>query len=322
LVDDVFQAFYTNEVSWVWLGYDGPPMPDGYPNLSEGRSKTKDPETTPEGLSPYQFGKPLRILVCLKQVPDKDSHYTIDDSGYEINEKNLTFEINESDLYALEEALRLKANVGGEVVVLSLGEGRVVRSLKDGLARGADRAIHVNDPVFRNIDAFVTAKAIAASIRNEEFDIVLTGVESGDFGYGQTGIILAQLLGWPYATIVVSVDIGEDLRSARVKRELESNAFEWVDVPLPAVLTIQTGINEPRYVGLKGILQARKKEIRTLSARELGLRSSELGRQGSKIDNIRLFFPEKKKNTVMLEGSTNEVAKALIEKLHNDANVL
>jgi electron transfer flavoprotein beta subunit len=199
---------------------------------------------------------------------------------------------------------------------------RVLKSLKEGLARGSDRAIHVNDEDFRNIDAFVTAKAIAATISNEEYDIVLTGVESGDLAYGQTGTILAQLMGWPHATIVVKVDIGEDLRSVRVKRELEGNAFEWVEVPLPAVLTIQTGINEPRYIDLKGIVQARKKEIRSLSAREIGLRSNDLGKQGSKIDNIRFCIPEKKKNIVMLEGSANEVAKVLIERLHKDSKVL
>ncbi len=262
------------------------------------------------------------IIVCIKPVYDLKNPLPFTEQR-ELDEKKLTrFVMDPQDESALEEALRLRTRVGGEVVVLSLGEERVLTTLKEGLARGADRAIHVKDPSFRDIDAFVTAKAIAASIRNEEFDIVLTGIESGDLSYGQTGVILAELLGWPYATMVVSVDTGEGQRSARVKRELESNAFEWVEVPLPAVLTIQTGINQPRYIDLKGILQARKKEIRALSAKELGLRSNELGRQGSRIDNMRLLIPEKKKNTVMLEGSVSEVAKALIEGLHKDAKVL
>jgi electron transfer flavoprotein beta subunit len=321
LVDDVFRAFYTNAVSWVWLGYDGPPMPDGYPGLSERRPITNESETTTFDPSLQQSDDERRILVCLKQVPSKDSHYEIDDSGYGINQENLTYETNENDLYALEEALRLKRKFGGEVTILSCGENRVLTSLKEGLAKGADRAVHINNGGFQDGDAFVTAKAIAAAIYNEKFDLVLTGVESGDLAYGQTGILLAHLLNRPYVTIAVNVDIGEDWKNAIVKRELENNAIERVEVSLPAVLSVQTSTTKIGYTDLKGILQARKKEIRTLSTEELGLKSSDFGKQGSRIDNMKLFIPEKKKNMVMLEGSANEIAKALIERLHKHAKV-
>jgi len=322
LVNDVLRAFYTSEVSWVWLGYDGPPMPEGYPNLLERRPITDDSETAAFDSMPEQLKQRRRILICLKQVPSKDSQYTIDNSGYGINEEDLTYEINESDLYALEEALRLKRKIGGEVTVLSLGENRVLKSIKEGLARGADRAIHVDNSGFQNVDPFVTAKTIAAAIRNETFDLVLTGVETGDLAYGQTGVLLAQLLGWPYVTIVVDVAIGEDWKNAIVKRELESNTFERVEVPLPAVLTIQTSTNALGYLNLKGILQAREKKILTLSIKELGLKSSDLGRQESPIDHGKLYLPEKKKNTVMFKGSAEVVAKTLVEKLKQDAKVL
>lgn len=322
LVGDVIQAFYTSEVSWLWLGYDGPPMPEGYPNLTKRRTEPIEPDTLDVGTATGKLKKTLKILVCLKQVSDKDSLYTIDNQGAWINEKDLNYKTNESDLYALEEALRIKSKVGGEVTVLSVGEKRVLKCLKDGLAKGADRAIHLDDHGFNNVDAFVTAKAIAAVIKNMDFDIVFTGVESSDFALGQTGIILSELMGMAYATMTVSIDISENLKTAQVKRELEGNTLERVEVSLPAVLTIQTGLNEPRYTTLQGILQARNKEIRILSSNEIGLGSSELGgQQGSKIKHIRFYIPEKKKNTIMLDGSPREIAEKLIANLHKDVRI-
>ncbi len=264
IVDDVLQAFYTSEVSWLWLDYDGPPMPDGYPALSKRQVRAEGPKTTGKVPSPDQIAKSLRILVCMKQVPNKESHFVINHSGYGINEDDLAYETNESDMYALEEALQLKSKISSEVVVLSLGEKRVQKILKDGLARGADRAIHLNMSGSFNSNANLTAKAIAAIVRKEDIDLILTGVESSDLAYGQTGIILAQLLGWPHASIVVALEINAEQRIIRVMRELENNSFEWLEVPLPAVLTVQTGINTPRTTTLKGIIQARNKLIQVL----------------------------------------------------------
>lgn len=264
----------------------------------------------------------MQILVCLKQVPEKDSRYKIDDSGGAIREEDLVFETNESDQYALEEALRLKEKLGGEVVILSLGEDRVLKSIKSGLAMGADRAIHISDPAFRGSDAYVTGRAIAQAVRGQNFDVVFTGVQSDDMGFAQTGTILAELLGWSHATIVMEVNVLPDGKSVRVKRELESNLFEQVEVPLPAVLAIQSGINQPRYATLKGIMQAKKKEIKTLCLEELGLRLEDVGVNGSKVEHRKLSFPERKKKTVIIEGEPEEAARILIEKLRKEARVL
>jgi electron transfer flavoprotein beta subunit len=213
----------------------------------------------------------MQILVCLKQVPEKDSRFKINDSSNGILEDDLVFETNESDIYALEEALRLKEKFGGEVVVLSLGDERVLKTIKSGLAMGADRAFHLTDPRFRNSDAFVIANAIALAIKDQKFEVIFTGVQSDDLAFAQTGTILAQLLGWNHATIVMDVEVIEEGKKLRVKRELESNLFEVVEIAVPAVLTIQSGINQPRYATLKGIMQAKKKEIRSLSAQDLGM---------------------------------------------------
>jgi len=264
----------------------------------------------------------MQLLVCMKQVPEKDSRYKIDQAGSGIVEEDLVFETNESDLYALEEALRLKERFGGEVVVLSLGEERVTKTIKNALAMGGDRAYHLADPAFRGGDAFVTAQVISRVARRESFDLILTGVQSEDMAYAQTGTILAQVLGYPHATIVMSVDISQNGRTAQIKRELESGLFERVEIPLPAVLTIQSGINHPRYATLKGIMLAKKKEIRTLSAQEVGLDSHELGKQGSKVDQQKLLFPEKRKKTVMIGGTPEEAAATLMEKLRKEARVL
>jgi len=264
----------------------------------------------------------MQILVCLKQVPEKDSRYKLNDTASGVLEQDLVFESNESDVYALEEALRLKEKLGGEVVVLSLGEERVVKTIKGGLAMGADRAIHLTDPGFHDSDASVIASVIARAIKDEKFDVIFTGVQSDDWAFAQTGTILAELLGWSHATIVMEVEVIEGGKTLRVKRELESNLFERVEIPIPAVLTIQSGINQPRYATLKGIMQAKKKEIRTRSAQDLGMTSRELGKTGSKVEHRKLFFPEKKKKTVLIDGTPEEAAKTLVEKLHKEAKVL
>jgi electron transfer flavoprotein beta subunit len=264
----------------------------------------------------------MQILVCLKQVPEKDSRYKINDSASGILEEDLVFETNESDVYALEEALRFKEKFGGEVVVLSLGNERVLKVIKSGLATGADRALHLTDPGFPGSDAFVIANAIARAIKDQGFEVIFTGVQSDDWAFGQTGTILAQLLGWNHATIVMEVEVLEEGKKLRVRRELESNLFEVAEIAVPAVLTIQSGINQPRYATLKGIMQAKKKEIRTLSAEDLGMAPQELGKAGSKVEHRKLFFAEKKKKAVLIEGTPEEAARTLMENLHKEAKVL
>ena len=264
----------------------------------------------------------MRFLVCLKLVPDKDSRYSLDDSTCWIKEQDLTFETNEADLYALEQALRLKERHGGEVVVLSLGDDRVLKCIKHGLAMGADCAIHLRVPGCGWRDAFATARVMAQAIRRRSVDLVFAGVQSEDLAHAQTGTILAHFLGWPHATIVLEVQVDPDFVTIVVKRELEGNLFERCQLSLPSVLTIQSGPNQPRYPTLKGIMQAKRKEIVTLTPEDLGLRDQGLGATGSRLVPGRLFFPAKKKRTVMLEGSDEEMAGALIEKLRKEAKVL
>ena len=264
----------------------------------------------------------MRILTCLKQVPERDSRYKLDQDGSRILEEDLVFETNESDLYALEEALRLKEGFGGEVAALSLGPHRVSKVLRNALAMGADRAIHLKGEEFERGDAWGTARAIAAAIASQDFDLVLTGVQSEDMAYAQTGAVLAQMLGWPCATIVMEIDFEADTRRVQVKRELESNVFERVELPLPAVLTIQSGSHPIRYATLRGIMQAKKKEYRVVTAADLGLPPETLGETAAKVRHHRLLVPEKRKQTVMIEGGAEEAARTLMDKLVNEVGVI
>src|SRR5712692_3748694 len=207
----------------------------------------------------------MRIAVCIKQVTTREWQPRLDDSKTWVREQDAAFEMNEPDQFALEEALRLKEKHGGEVVVCSAGPARVAQVIREALARGADRAIHVEADGLASADAFVTAAALASAMKDEKFDVILTGLQSDDQGFAQVGVILAEHLGLPHATIIMEVQVdlstGQEA-SLRVKRELEGGWFQWVAMPLPAVLTIQSGINQLRYATLKGIMAAKKKEIR------------------------------------------------------------
>ena len=259
----------------------------------------------------------MRIVVCLKQVPKRDLALRLNEAGTWIKETDLSWEINEPDVYALEEALRLKEQRGGEVIVCSLGPARVEQAIREALAKGADRALHLADPAFEGLDALNTARVLAEALRRESFDLILTGLQSDDHGYAQTGVILAELLGLPHATIVMQIEVLDG--RVRVKRELEAGWFQWIELPLPALLTIQSGINQPRYATLKGIMGAKKKEIRRLMLADLGLSADELH---NKQELVRVFVPTKAKRTEFLEGSPEEVAAKLIEKLRYEAKVL
>src|SRR6202165_1880647 len=181
----------------------------------------------------------LKILVCMKQVPQKDAPLKLNEAGTWIRE-DVSYEVNEPDAYALEEALRQKEKHSGEVVVITSGPARAQQLLREALAKGADRAIHLEDSAFVGLDAFNTAKAFAAAIKDETFDLIFTGLQSDDYGYAQTGVILAELLGLPHATIIMQIEKTEG--GIRVKRELEAGFFQFVDMPLTAVLTIHSGV--------------------------------------------------------------------------------
>jgi len=256
----------------------------------------------------------VKILVCMKQVPQKDAPLKLNESGSWIRE-DVSYEVNEPDAYALEEALRQKEKHGGEVVVITSGPARSQQVLREALAKGADRAIHLEGAEFVSLDAFNTAKAFAAAAKDESFDLIFTGLQSDDYGFAQTGVILAELLGWPHATIIMQIESKNG--GIRVKRELEAGFFQFVDMPLPAVLTIQSGINKLRYATLIGIKQAKNKPLRKIGFDEV---KGALGGNLQKIE--KLYIPQKTKKTEVLEGPPAEVAKKLVEKLRNELRII
>jgi electron transfer flavoprotein beta subunit len=254
----------------------------------------------------------VNIIVCIKQVPAKDAPLSI--AGNWIRESDIGFEMNEPDSYALEEALRLKEKHGGEVIVLSMGPERVKQTIKEALAKGADRGIHIADTNFAQLDPLGSAKSLAAAIQQQKHDLVLTGLQSDDHGFGQTGVLLAGVLDVPHATIIMAIEV--DGQKMKLKRELEAGWFQHIECPLPAVLTIQSGINKVRYATLKGIMAAKKKEITTIARESLGV-STEPTQRVEKI-----YVPTKTKKTEFLTGTPKEVAGKLVEKLKFEARVI
>jgi electron transfer flavoprotein beta subunit len=239
----------------------------------------------------------------------------IDESAGWIQEADLSYEINEPDAYALEEGLQLKEKHSGEVIVLCLGPARAAQTIREALAKGADRAIHIEEDDFGSFDPLASAKLLAAALAAEKPDLVLTGLQSDDLGYGQTGVIIAQLMGLPHATIIMQV---EKLDGAiKVKRELEDGWFQHVEMPLPALLTIQSGINKLRYATLMGIKKAKSKEVKRLGAADLNVAKSE-----SSIEAARVYLPGRTKQTQLFEGDARDVAAKLVEKLKFEARVL
>jgi electron transfer flavoprotein beta subunit len=253
----------------------------------------------------------MKIAVCIKQVPTREWQPRLNDQKTWIREQDVSYEMNEPDAYALEEALRLREKHSGEVVVCSAGPARVQTVIREALARGADRAIHVEHDSLGAADASVLADALAAAMKDEKFDLVLTGLQSDDQGHGQTGVILAERLGIPSSTIIMDVQIENN--ALRVKRELEGGWFQWISMPLPALLTIQSGINQLRYATLKGIMAAKKKEIRKASLPD-GLQPSQ--------QIVSLAVPTRSKQTQMITGSPADAAKELVRRLREEARAL
>src|SRR2546427_849008 len=253
----------------------------------------------------------MKIAICIKQVPTREWQPRLNDAKTWIREQDASYEMNEPDAYALEEGLRLREKHGGEVVVCSAGPARVQTVIREALARGADRAIHVEHDSLGSADAFVLADALAAAMKDEKFDLVLTGLQSDDQGHGQTGVILAERLGIPSSTIIMDVQV--EGSSLRVKRELEGGWFQWIAMPLPALLTIQSGINQLRYATLKGIMAAKKKEIKAVAP---------AAAPAAKLKIASLYAPEKTKKTRLVEGAPAAAAKELVRLLREEARVI
>jgi electron transfer flavoprotein beta subunit len=256
----------------------------------------------------------MKIVVSVKQVPSRDSNLRVNASGTWLDESDLTYEINEPDAYALEEGLQLKEKLGGEVITLCAGPERAAQTIRETLAKGADRAIHVQMEDAAGLDSLTTAKLLANAVAAESPDLILTGLQSDDLGYGQTGVLLAELLGWAHATIVMEVEPGDS--SLRVKRELEDGWFQYVSLPLPAVLTVQSGIKKLRYATLMGIKKAKSKEVKAIPASDLGVDLK--GASGFS----RIYAPERKKAAQLFTGDAKRAAAELVEKLKFEARAL
>lgn len=256
----------------------------------------------------------MDIIVCVKHVPETaEADLKIAENGKEIETSNLVFDINEWDDYALEEAILLKEKLGGSVTAITVGSKDADSTLRKCLARGADKAIRLTDEAFKGSDGYATAKILHAVIKNLSFDLILTGTQAGDDGYAQVGPVLAELLGIPHATMVKKIELSGKL--ARVHRELEGGLGEVLEIELPALLAVQTGINEPRYVSIMGIRKAMKREIEVLGLRELGLREEDVGEAGSWIKVERLFIPPAEKEAEIIGGTPEEIASRIAEIL-------
>ena len=256
----------------------------------------------------------MKIVVAIKQVPERDAPVRIDAVGKWIEESDLQWALNESDAYALEEALQLKEQHGGEVIVLSAGPERVGSTIREALAKGADRAIHIDCEDLGLRDALGVARLLAAAIQPENPDLILTGLQSDDLGYGQTGVILAELLNLPHSSLILHVE--KSGTGITVKRELEEGWFQNIELPLPAALTIQSGGAKLRYATLMGIKRAKTKEVRRVTAAELSVPPQ------ATVLLDRIALPQKQKTTQILTGTAQEAAAALVEKLKFEVRAL
>jgi electron transfer flavoprotein beta subunit len=256
----------------------------------------------------------MKIVVCVKRVASRDSLFEPRDDGRWIEDEDLEFEVNEPDAYALEAGLKLREQHGGEVIALCAGPEGASKVIKECLAKGADRAIHVELENPEELDSLATASLLAKATAGESPDLVLTGLQTDDLGAGQCGVMMAELLGLPHASIVIAIEKTDT--GVRVKRELEGGYFRKVDLPLPAVLSVQSGISKLRYATLMGIKKARTKEVRRLDAAEMRVRLEPL------LETVRVYVPERATRSEMIEGSPAEAAQALVDKLKHGARAI
>ena len=255
----------------------------------------------------------MKIVVAVKQVPVRDASIHVSPDCKWLQEQDLSFEINEPDAYALEEALLLKEKHGGEVVVVCAGPERAGQTIREALAKGADRAIHIESDDLVKLDTFGLARMLADAMRSENADLILTGLQSDDLGLGQTGVVLAELLGIPHATIIMEVEKLDG--KIRVKRELEDGWFQWVELPLPALLTIQSGISKLRYATLMGIKKAKTKEVRRVDGASAGVAPASVSIE-------RVYLPHRRKETRIIKGSPAEAASQLVDVLKFEVRVI
>jgi electron transfer flavoprotein beta subunit len=254
----------------------------------------------------------LDVIVCVKHVPETaEAELRIDPTGKNIDKMGLVYDINEWDDYALEEAVRIKEKQGGTATAMTIGPDDSDSTLRKCLARGADKAIRLTDPKFEGSDGYAIAKILHSVIKTMQYDLILVGMQAGDDGNAMVGPILAQMLGVPHATMVKKLELGSG--SAKVNRELEGGLEEQLEVKLPALFSIQTGINEPRYVSIMGIRKAMQKEIKVMTLIDTGLSETEVGPQGSWLVTDKLYVPPVEKQAEILKGTPDEIAAKITE---------
>ena len=253
----------------------------------------------------------MKIAVLVKQVIGSESALEISDDSRWVKEENASFVMNPPDHYAIEEALVIKEKLGeGEVVIVSKGPTRVQKVIREGLAKGADRGIHIEEDIDAiETDPLILAKSLASGLKDENFDLILTGLQSDDVGMGQTGVLVGELLNMSTATLAIETDI--DKEKVRVKRELESGWFQWVQLQTPSSISIQSGINQPRYPSLKGIMGAKKKEIKVVQ--------SEVRDKKQLLEKI--FVPQTSKETEVIDMDLNPTVERIVEILKYEVKV-
>ena len=255
----------------------------------------------------------MEILVCVKRVPDTaENEIEVNGSGTDIERDDLVYSVNEWDNYAVEEAIQIRDNVGGSVTVVTVGDDESEEVLRREMAMGADNGILLTDDAFEGSDGKGIATLLKAAVGKGKYDLILTGAQA-DGGAGQVGGMLAAMLEVPYASLVNKIEVNGD--KLKIGREIEGGNQEMSEINLPCVLSIQTGINEPRYVGIRGIRKVASVEIPELGASDLGVDASSVGEAAAKVKRLDYFVPEMGEGAEMLEGSTEEIIAKLIEHL-------
>jgi len=264
----------------------------------------------------------MRIVVLVKQVPDTEAKIEIKPGTTGIVTETITYVVNPYDEYAVEEALRIKEKLGeGEVIVVGMGPDKATEALRTCLAMGADKAVHLKDDAFEGSDSYATALALSKALEGLSYDLVLCGKQAVDDDNAAVGIELAELLGIPHVAVVTKIEISDDRTGAVCHREVEG-ASEVVETPLPAVITAQKGLNEPRYASLKGIMTAKRKPIDVKDASSLGLSAEQVGVQGSKAKVTSMSPPPARPEGKIVPGEPADAASEVIKLLREEAKVI
>lgn len=256
----------------------------------------------------------MEILVCVKRVPDTaENEIEVKSDGTDIERDDLVYSVNEWDNYAVEEAIQIRDKVGGSVTVVTVGDEESEEVLRREMAMGADKGVLLSDEVFDRSDGRGISSILKAEIEKGHYDLILTGAQADD-GAGQIGGMLAAMLDWPYASLVNYIEILDD-KKIKVGREIEGGNQEMNEIELPCVLSIQTGINEPRYVGIRGIRKVASLDIPVHGLADLGISQNVVGEDGARIKLVDYFVPEMGEGAEILEGRMEEIAEKLIELL-------